>query len=143
MSHEEDWQEFRRCIRLTREIIGQPAMRDYAGSEIQPGDDVTSDDAIDEFIRQHAESAYHPCGTCRMGAGSDPQAVVDPDLKVIGLDGVRVADTSVFPSITNGNLNGPALMVGEKASDIILGRDPLPASNLQPWINPNWQISQR
>jgi choline dehydrogenase len=143
MSHEEDWQEFRRCIRLTREIIDQPAMRKYAGSEIQPGDDVTSDDAIDEFIRQHAESAYHPCGTCRMGAGNDPQAVVDPDLKVIGLDGIRVADTSVFPSITNGNLNGPALMVGEKASDIILGRDPLPASNLQPWINPDWQISQR
>ena len=73
----------------------------------------------------------------------DPLAVVDPQLKVIGLDGLRVADTSIFPSITNGNLNGPALMVGEKASDIILGRDPLPSSNLQPWINPDWQISQR
>ena len=78
-----------------------------------------------------------------MGAAKDPLAVVDPQLRVIGLEGLRVADTSIFPSITNGNLNSPALMVGEKASDIILGRDPLPASNLQPWINPDWQISQR
>jgi len=143
MSHEDDWREFRDCIRLTREIIAQPALKPFADSEIQPGDDVTSDEGIDEFIREHAESAYHPCGTCRMGAKSDPNAVVGPDLKVIGLEGLRVADTSVFPSITNGNLNGPALMVGEKASDIILGRDQLPASNLQPWINPDWQISQR
>ncbi|MEE4238560.1 MAG: choline dehydrogenase [Anderseniella sp.] len=143
MSHDEDWQEFRACIRLTREIMRQQALKPFAGHEIQPGDDATSDEAIDEFIRQHAESAYHPCGTCRMGAAADPQAVVDPQLRVIGLEGIRVADTSVFPSITNGNLNGPALMVGEKASDIILGRDPLPASNLQPWINPDWQISQR
>jgi choline dehydrogenase len=143
MSHDEDWQEFRACIRLTREIMRQQALKPFAGHEIQPGDDATSDEAIDDFIRQHAESAYHPCGTCRMGAASDPQAVVDPQLRVIGLEGIRVADTSVFPSITNGNLNGPALMVGEKASDIILGRDPLPASNLQPWINPDWQISQR
>ena len=143
MSHEDDWKEFRSCIRLTREIIAQPALQPFAGSEIQPGNDATSDEAIDEFIREHAESAYHPCGTCRMGAVKDPLAVVDPQLKVIGLDGLRVADTSIFPSITNGNLNGPALMVGEKASDIILGRDPLPSSNLQPWINPDWQISQR
>ncbi len=143
MSHDEDWQEFRACIRLTREIMRQQALKPFAGHEIQPGDDATSDEAIDDFIRQHAESAYHPCGTCRMGAAADPQAVVDPQLRVIGLEGIRVADTSVFPSITNGNLNGPALMVGEKASDIILGRDPLPASNLQPWINPDWQISQR
>ncbi len=143
MSHEDDWKEFRACIRLTREIIGQPALEPFASHEIQPGNDATSDEAIDDFIRQHAESAYHPCGTCRMGATSDPQAVVDPQLRVIGLDGLRVADTSVFPSITNGNLNGPALMLGEKASDIILGKDPLPASNLQPWINPDWRISQR
>ena len=143
MSHEDDWKEFRACIRLTREIIGQPALKSFAGDEIQPGNDVTSDEAIDRFIREHAESAYHPCGTCRMGAVKDPGAVVDPNLRVIGLEGIRVADTSVFPSITNGNLNGPALMVGEKASDIILGRDPLPASNMQPWINPDWQISQR
>ena len=143
MSHEDDWLEFRNCIRLTREIIRQPAMRRHAGSEIQPGENATSDDAIDAFIREHAESAYHPCGTCRMGAAHDPQAVVDPNLKVIGLEGLRVADTSVFPLITNGNLNAPALMLGEKASDIILGRTPLPASNLEPWINPDWRISQR
>ena len=143
MSKDEDWQDFRTCIRLTREIIDQPAMQEYANGEIQPGDDVTSDGAIDDFIRQHAESAYHPCGTCRMGSEQDPMAVVDPQCRVIGIEGLRVADSSIFPSIPNGNINGPSLMVGEKASDHILGLDPLPPSNQQPWINPDWQISQR
>jgi len=143
MSKDEDWKDFRTCIRLTREIIDQPAMQEYANGEIQPGDDVTSDDAIDDFIRQHAESAYHPCGTCKMGSEKDPMAVVDPQCRVIGIEGLRVADSSIFPSIPNGNLNGPSLMVGEKASDHILGLDPLPPSNQQPWINPDWQNSQR
>ncbi len=143
MSKDEDWQDFRSCIRLTREIIAQPAMQEFAGGEIQPGDDVTSDEAIDDFIRQHAESAYHPCGTCKMGSEKDPMAVVDPQCRVIGIEGLRVADSSIFPSIPNGNLNGPSLMVGEKASDHVLGLDPLPPSNQQPWINPDWQISQR
>ncbi|NNJ77295.1 MAG: choline dehydrogenase, partial [Anderseniella sp.] len=143
MSKDQDWTDFRTCIRLTREIIEQPAMQEFADGEIQPGDDVTSDEAIDDFIRQHAESAYHPCGTCRMGSEKDPMAVVDPQCRVIGIEGLRVADSSIFPSIPNGNLNGPSLMVGEKASDHILGLDPLPPSNQQPWINPDWQNSQR
>ncbi len=143
MSKDEDWEDFRTCIRLTREIIAQPAMQEFANGEIQPGEDVTSDDAIDDFIRQHAESAYHPCGTCRMGSKKDAMAVVDPLCRVMGIAGLRVADSSIFPSITNGNINGPSLMVGEKASDHILGLDPLPPSNQQPWINPDWQISQR
>ena len=104
---------------------------------------MTSDAAIDNFIREHAESAYHPCGTCKMGSVNDPMAVVDPQCRVIGIEGLREADSSIFPSITNGNINGPTMMVGEKASDHILGLDPLPPSNQQPWINPDWQISQR
>lgn len=143
MSHEEDWEDFRKCIRLTRELFGQESFADYRGKEIQPGDHVQSDEALDDFIREHAESAYHPCGTCRMGAKDDPMAVVDPECRVIGVDGLRVADSSIFPLITNGNLNAPSIMVGEKASDHILGIDPLPASNQEPWIHPDWETSQR
>ena len=143
MSHEEDWEDFRTCIRLTREIFGQEAFTPYRGKEIQPGTHVQSDDDLNDFIREHVESAYHPCGTCRMGAKDDPMAVVDPECKVIGVEGLRVADSSIFPQITNGNLNAPSIMVGEKASDHILGKDPLPASNQEPWINPEWATSQR
>ncbi|MEM7188353.1 MAG: choline dehydrogenase [Pseudomonadota bacterium] len=142
MSHDEDWADFRHCIRLTREIFAQDAFAPYRGKEIQPGVDLQSDDELDGFIRDHAESAYHPCGTCRMGAANDPMAVVDPDCRVIGVEGLRVADSSIFPRITNGNLNGPSIMTGEKASDHILGRR-LPRSNRQPWINPRWQDSDR
>ena len=143
MSTEQDWQDFRACIRLTREIFQQDAFRPFTRYEIQPGAGVESDDEIDSFIREHAESAYHPCGTCRMGQASDPMAVVDPEARVIGVDNLRLADSSIFPRITNGNLNGPSIMVGEKAADHILGRTPLPAANDAPWINPDWQSSQR
>ena len=143
MSHPDDWDEFRTCIRLTREIFAQDAFAPYRGKEIQPGADVQSDAALDDFIREHVESAYHPCGTCRMGRADDPGAVVDPETRVIGVDGLRVADSSVFPQITNGNLNAPSIMVGEKAADHILDRGMLPASNAQPWIHPDWQNSQR
>ena len=143
MSHPDDWTEFRAAIRLTREIIGQPAMAQHVKHEIQPGADVQSDDELDAFIREHAESAFHPCGTARMGRRDDPMAVVDSQGRVIGVDGLRVADSSVFPRITNGNLNGPSILVGEKMADHILGRDPLPASNLEPWINPDWATAQR
>ncbi|WP_226628542.1 choline dehydrogenase [Alloyangia pacifica] len=143
MSHEDDWSDFRTCIRLTREIFGQEAFAPYRGHEIQPGDAVQSDAELDDFIREHAESAYHPCGTCRMGAASDPMAVVDPECRVIGVEGLRVADSSIFPQITNGNLNAPSIMTGEKASDHILGKQPLPRDNAQPWIHPDWQTAQR
>ncbi|WP_245410684.1 choline dehydrogenase [Notoacmeibacter marinus] len=143
MSHEEDWADFRHCIRLTRDIFAQPAFDPYRGKEIQPGDAVQSDEALNDFIRDHAESAYHPCGTCRIGAADDPMAVVDPQCRVIGVDGLRLADSSIFPRITNGNLNGPSIMVGEKAADHILGRTPLPAENVEPWINPRWRTSDR
>ncbi len=143
MSHEDDWADFRHCVRLTREIFGQAAFDPYRGAEIQPGAHVQSDDEIDNFIKEHVESAFHPCGTCKMGAIDDPMAVVDHECRVIGVEGLRVADSSIFPRITNGNLNGPSIMVGEKASDHILGRTPLARSNQEPWINPRWQISDR
>ncbi|WP_306155020.1 choline dehydrogenase [Roseovarius sp. MMSF_3281] len=143
MSEASDWEEFRKCIRLTREIIGQEAFEPYLSHEIQPGPEVQSDDEIDSFIREHAESAYHPCGTCKMGRADDPTAVVDPEARVIGVEGLRVADSSIFPRITNGNLNAPSIMVGEKASDHILGRAPLPPENAQPWVHPDWQVAQR
>ena len=143
MSKQEDWIDFRRCVRLTREILAQKAFDPFRGKEIQPGSNVQSDDEIDGFIRDHAESAYHPCGTAKMGRASDPDAVVDPELKVIGVGGLRVADSSIFPRITNGNLNAPSIMVGEKAADHILGRQPLAPENLEPWINPRWETSDR
>jgi choline dehydrogenase len=143
MSHPEDWEKFRHCVRLTREIFGQKAFDQYRGPEIQPGENVTTDDQIDAFLREHLESAYHPCGTCRMGDANDPMAVVDPETRVIGVDGLRVADSSIFPHVTYGNLNGPSIMTGEKAADHILGKQPLPRSNQEPWINPRWEISDR
>ncbi|WP_417597278.1 choline dehydrogenase [Pararhodobacter oceanensis] len=143
MSHPDDWAEFRAAIRLTREIMEQPAMAQHIKHEIQPGAVVADDAALDDFIREHVESAYHPCGTARMGRRDDPQAVVDSHGQVIGVEGLRVADSSIFPRITNGNLNGPSILVGEKMADHILGRTPLAPSNLEPWINPNWQVSQR
>jgi len=143
MSQPEDWQDFRNAIRLTREIFAQEAFKPFVGREIQPGAAVQTDDDLDDFIRDHAESAFHPCGTCKMGAADDPMAVVDPDCRVIGVKALRVADSSIFPRIPNGNLNGPSIMVGEKASDHILGRTPLPRSNAVPWISPRWQTEQR
>ena len=143
MSDPTDWADFRTCIRLTREIFSQDAFLPYRGKEIQPGEAVQSDAALDDFIRDHVESAYHPCGTCKMGATDDPMAVVGPDCRVIGVDGLRVADSSIFPRITNGNLNAPSIMVGEKAADHILGRAPLAAANSEPWVHPAWATAQR
>ncbi|MFV2051938.1 choline dehydrogenase [Aliiroseovarius sp. YM-037] len=143
MSHEKDWQDFRTCIRLTREIFAQEAFKPFVRHEIQPGEVVQSDDELDDFIREEVESAYHPCGTAKMGRRDDPMAVVDSETRVIGVDGLRLADSSIFPQITNGNLNAPSIMVGEKAADHILGKTPLPPANDQPWIHPDWQNAQR
>ncbi len=143
MSDPQDWDDFRTCIRLTREIFSQDAFKPFAGHEIQPGSALQNDAELDQFIRDHAESAYHPCGTCRMGAADDPEAVVDPQGRVIGVQALRVADSSVFPRITNGNLNAPSILVGEKTADHLLGRPPLSPANSPPWIHPDWQVSQR
>jgi choline dehydrogenase len=143
MSDPQDWVDFRAGIRLTREIFAQAAFDPFRGEEIQPGAAAQTDDQLDQAIRDHAESAYHPCGTARMGRRDDPMAVVDPDCRVIGVQGLRVADSSIFPRITNGNLNAPSIMVGEKAADHILGRGMLAPQNLEPWVHPDWQRAQR
>jgi len=143
MSEPEDWQDFRKGIRLTREIFSQEAFAPFRGKELLPGADVRDDDALDATIRDHAESAYHPCGTCRMGRLDDPMAVTDPQGRVIGVDGLRVADSSLFPRITNGNLNGPSILMGEKIADDVLGMAPLARDNAVPWVHPDWQNSQR
>ena len=143
MSAEQDWRDFRHCIRLAREVFAQPAFDPYRGREILPGEAVRSDEELDAHIAAHAESAYHPCGTCRMGRADDPLSVVDPECRVIGVGALRVVDSSIFPRITYGNLNGPSIMVGEKAADHILGRPMLPPENAEPWVNPRWRTSDR
>ena len=143
MSTKKDWDDFRTCIRLTREIFEQPSIKKFIKYEIQPGDSLQTDDELDEFISQNVESAYHPCGTCKMGDINDPMAVVDKFTRVIGVEKLRVVDSSIFPQITNGNLNGPTIMVGEKASDHILGKDPMPRANENVWVHPNWEDQQR
>ena len=143
LSEPQDLADFRTCIRLTRELFAKPAMARYAGEELQPGAAIADDRALDAFVRGHVESAYHPCGTCRMGSADDPLAVVDPACRVIGIEGLRLADSSIFPQITNGNLNAPSIMVGEKAADHILGREMLPTMEVEPWIHPHWRTSQR
>ncbi len=143
LGHEEDVAAWRRCIRLTREIIAQPAMDAFRGPEIQPGLDVATDDEIDIWVRENLESAYHPCGTTRMGQPEDPGSVVDTECRVLGVAGLRVVDASIFPTVPNGNINAPTIMVAEKAADLILGKASLPRSDAPVWISDNWKNSQR
>ena len=143
MSHPDDWTEMRACVRLTREIFAQAAFYPYRGRELQPGADITADDAIDAFVRERAESAYHPSCSCRMGDAGDPMAVVDPEARVIGLEGLRVVDSSIMPSVTTGNLNAPTIMLGEKVSDHIRGLPALAASNAAFYQPADWQDAQR
>ncbi len=143
LQHEADREAFRACIRLTREIMAQPAMDAYRESEIQPGEEVASDDEIDAWLLNNVESAYHPSCTCKMGAANDENAVLDNHCRVLGIENLRVVDSSIFPSIPNGNLNAPTIMVAEKAADLILGKNPLPAAVVPVDIAPNWQSRQR
>ncbi len=141
LAEEQDRIDLRACVRLTREIFEQAAFKPFAGPELLPGKDCTSDADIDAYVRKYAETAYHPSGTCKMGV--DAMAVVDPKCRVRGLEGLRVVDASIMPSIVSGNLNAPTIMIGEKAADIILDKAPLAPSNAPVWINSNWQTSQR
>ncbi|MCG7535601.1 choline dehydrogenase [Pseudoalteromonas sp. OOF1S-7] len=141
LAHQDDIEGFRACVRLTREIIEQPAFDAYRDGEIQPGKDVQSDAEIDAFVRQAVESAYHPSCSCKMG--EDDMAVVDSNTQVHGIDGLNVVDSSIFPTIPNGNLNAPTIMVAEKAADIILGQPALKANNAQVAIHSQWQAVQR
>lgn len=143
MSHPDDWEEMRACVRLTREIFAQAAFDPYRGEEIQPGAGVVGDEAIDAFVREHAESAYHPSCTAKMGRADDPFAVVDPEGRVYGVEGLRVVDSSIMPSITTGNLNAPTIMIGEKMADHIRGRTPLPRAEEGYFVHPEWETKQR
>jgi len=143
MSEGDDWEEMRACVRLTREIFAQAAFDDYRGREIQPGADVTSDADIDAFIRERAESAYHPSCTCRMGRADDALTVVDPETRLIGVERLRVVDASIMPSITSGNLNAPTIMIGEKAADMILDKALMPRSNAPYYVASDWETKQR
>jgi len=130
LQSQDDIEGFRACVRHTRNIINQAAFDDYRDGEIQPGEDVTSDAEIDRFIRQSVESAYHPSSSCKMG--TDDFAVVDPELRVHGLQNLRVVDASVFPTIPNGNLNAPTIMVAERAADMIKGNPTLDPIYVKP-----------
>jgi choline dehydrogenase len=143
LSEPDDRTEMRACVRLTREIFAQAAFDRYRGREIQPGSAVQSDDEIDAFVRAKVESAYHPSCSCKMGSAEDPSAVVAPDTRVHGLDGLRVVDSSIMPSITTGNLNAPTIMLAEKAADHILGRGLAEPENAPYYVAPNWRTAQR
>ena len=143
LQHEQDRIDWRATVRLTREIMNQPALDPYRGEEAAPGEAVQSDEDIDAWVRNAGETAYHPSSTCKMGSPTDPMAVVDPQCRVIGVAGLRVVDSSIFPVITNGNLNAPTIMMGEKAADLIRGRPALPPSNAPVWTDPEWETRQR
>jgi choline dehydrogenase len=143
MATEGDREEMRAAVRLTREIFAQRAFDPYRGPELAPGPDVRTDAAIDAFVRARAESAYHPSCTCKMGIASDRLAVVDAEARVYGVEGLRVVDASVMPSIVSGNLNAPTLMLAEKAAAMIRGEPPLPPAEVPVYIAPNWETAQR
>ena len=140
LATEEDKQGFRDCVHLTREIMHQPAMDAFRGEVIQPTDDVQSNEQIDAFIREAVDSAYHPSCSCKMGV--DAMAVVDPELKVHGLSNIRIIDSSIFPTIPNGNLNAPTMMVAERGADLIRGNMEPPLA-LAVYIDEHWQERQK
>ena len=141
MSHPQDWKEFRSAVRLTREIFSQNALTDYAGAELSPGKKIQSDDEIDAFVRGAVESAYHPCGTCKMG--SDNMSVVDGNCRLIGFDGLTIADSSIIPSIVSGNLNAPTIMIAEKTADLLCGKESLQPESPAFFRAKNYDSSQR
>jgi choline dehydrogenase len=143
MGTENDREEMRDGIRLAREIIAQKAFDKYRGRELTPGPKATSDEDIDAFVRERGESAYHPTCTCKMGVESDPETVVDECGAVFGVENLHVADASVMPDLISGNTDTPTVMIAEKLSDKISGKEPLPASDAPFWVHPDWKNSQR
>jgi len=141
MSKDEDWEEFRAAVRLTREIFQQEAFKPFAGEELSPGADVQTDEQLDAYLKGAVESAYHPSCTCKMG--SDEMAVVDAECKVRGLNNLRIVDSSIMPSIVSGNLNAPTIMIAEKAADLIKGVEALPTSDAPVYLAENYQECQR
>jgi len=143
METEQDRKDWRDCIRLTREILSQPALDDFNAGEASPGIDVSSDEEIDAWVRANVESAYHPSCSCKMGSLDDPMTVVNNEGQVNGIESLRVIDSSVFPTIPNGNLNGPTIMLAEKMADSVLGKKPLISSDVNVWIDASWKELQR
>lgn len=120
----------------------QPALDPHRGDEIQPAIDLALDEEVDAWVRRNVESAYHPSCTCKIGAENDKMAVLSPDCCVRGIENLRVVDASIFPVITNGNLNAPTIMAAEKAADMIRGMQPL--KEIAPvWIDEQWRDRQR
>ncbi len=141
LSTEQDRREWVEAVRITREIISQPALAPYNTGEISPGPDVQTDEEILNWVANDAETALHPCGTAKIGDASDPMAVVDPNtMKVHGLDNVSVVDASAMPYVTNGNIHAPVLMLAEKAADLIIGNKPLDPLNLEYYKHENNKV---
>jgi choline dehydrogenase len=138
---EHDRQGFRDCVHLTREIMSQPSMDAFRGEVIQPTAEIQTDEQIDQFVRESVDSAYHPCGTCKMGI--DALAVVDAELRVHGLANIRVIDASVFPTIPNGNLNAPTMMLAERGADLIKGQVIEPLETAPVYSDDHWRTRQR
>jgi choline dehydrogenase len=138
-----DREDFRVGVALLREILAQKALDLYRGAELFPGPEVRSKDEVDGWVRQAVETCYHPVGTCKMGTASDASAVVDDQLRVHGLQGLRVVDASIMPSIVSGNTNAPTIMIAERAADLIRGRPPLAPIEAPVWIHPRWDSAQR
>jgi choline dehydrogenase len=143
LSTERDRWEMRKAVKLTREILAQPAFAPFRGEELQPGPKVQTDEEIDAFVREKADSAYHPSCTCKMGAADDPMAVVDSEARVYGVTSLRVVDASIMPSVVSGNLNAPTIMLAEKCADHIRGRSLLKPSTAPVWEHTHWQTAQR
>jgi choline dehydrogenase len=142
LSDAQDREDLRTSVRLTREILSQAALARYRGRELNPGSSVQSDAELDAWVRRNVETCYHPVGTCRMGR--DPaRSVVDAECRVHGIDGLRVVDASVMPSIVSGNTNAPTIMIAEKVSDSIRGHPPLPFESVHVWMHPAWAATQR
>jgi choline dehydrogenase len=138
----QDREDLRRAVRLTREILAQPALSPYRGEELNPGAAIQGDEDIDAWVRRSVETCYHPVGTCRMGL--DPRSsVVDSQCRVHGVANLRVIDASVMPAIVSGNTNAPTIMIAEKMSDLLRGKLSLPREHPAVWTHPHWATSQR
>jgi 4-pyridoxate dehydrogenase len=130
LATENDRRTIRDGLKLVRRLCGTPPLSDFAARELAPGPEVNSDERLDAYIRATAATAHHPLGTCKMGPNGAPMAVVDPELRVRGVEGLRVVDASVMPDLIGGNINAVVIMISEKAADLIRGRPPLAPVNV-------------
>ena len=143
LSDARDLATFREAIRLVRQLLEEPAISGYVGREIEPGEHLAADDALDGWIRKRVATAYHPSCTCKMGPASDPLAVVGPDLRVHGIDGLRIADASVMPAVVSANTNATCIMIGDRAADFMLGKAQLQPEAAPYWMPSDWATAQR